>query len=106
MTDQHHFIVYHKLIGDTPDDAFTIQVTQKLKEQFGKNLASISFYKGFTSKEIITELEGIIPNVMIKQKGKPNKARQEIEKAEDFKKLNNSHQAVESNINQLEHHGL
>lgn len=106
VTNQDHFIVYHQLIGDTPDAAFTIEVTQKLKEQFGDHLSSLSFDKGFSSKEIIKELESSRPNVIIKQKGKPNKARQEIEKAEGFKKLNNSHQAVESNINQLEYHGL
>ena len=106
VSDQYHFIVYHKLIGDTPDAAFTIEIAQKLKKQFGANLASLSFDKGFSSKQIITELESIIPNAIIKQKGKPNKARQEIERTEDFKKANNSHQAVESNINQLEYHGL
>ena len=56
--------------------------------------------------DIITELELIIPNAIIKQKGKPTKARQDIEQAASFKKLNNSHQAVESNINQLQYHGL
>lgn len=106
VTDQHHFIVYHKLIGDIPDANFSLQVAQRLKEQFGDKLASLSFDKGFSSKEIITQLESIIPNAVIKQKGKPNKARQEIQNSKEFKQLNNSHQAIESNINQLEHHGL
>ena len=106
VTDQYHFIVHHKLIGDTPDAAFTIEIAEKLKEQFGDRLASLSFDKGFSSKEIIIALENIIPNAIIKQKGKPNKARQEIEHTQDFKKGTNSHHAVESNINQLEYHGL
>jgi IS5 family transposase len=79
VTAQYHFIIHHKLIGDTPDAAFTIEIAQKLKEKFGECLASLSFDKGFSSKEIITELESIIPNAIIKQKGKPHKARQEIE---------------------------
>jgi len=106
VTNQNHFIVLHQLISDTPDAAFTIQIAQNLKEQFGDTLASLSFDKGFSSKEIITELESIIPFTVIKQKGKPSKARQEIEHDQDFKKMNNRHQAVESNINQLEYHGL
>ena len=106
VTDQHHFIVYHQLISDTPDAAFTVQIAQKLKQQYEDNLGSLSFDKGFSSKEIITELESIIPNTIIKQKGKTNKARQEAERSQDFKKLNNSHKAIESNINQLEYHGL
>jgi IS5 family transposase len=100
VTDQYHFIVHHKLIGDTPNATFTIEIAQKLKEQFGDRLACFSFDKGCSSKEIITELESSIPNAIIKQKGKPNKARQ------DFKKETNSHHAVASNINQLEYHGL
>jgi transposase len=63
--------VYHKLIGDTPDAAFIIEIAQKLKEQFGDRLASLSFDKGFSSKEIITELESIIPNAITKQKAVP-----------------------------------
>tara|TARA_R110001606_G_scaffold249866_1_gene397793 strand:+ start:734 stop:1075 length:342 start_codon:yes stop_codon:yes gene_type:complete len=66
----------------------------------------LSFDKGFSSKEIIEQLKPIIPNVMVKTKGKPTKARLEIEQEAGFKKLYNSHQAIESNINQLEYHGL
>lgn len=106
VTDQHHFIVNHQLIGDTPDIAYTLEVSQKLKEQFGDCLFSLSFDKGFSSKEIIEQLQPIVANVMIKTKGKPTKARLEIEHDPEFKKLYNSHQAIESNINQLEYHGL
>jgi hypothetical protein len=66
----------------------------------------LSFDKGFSSIEIITELESSIPNAITKQKGKPNKARQEIEHTQDFKKGTNSRHALASNINQLEYHGL
>lgn len=106
VTDQYHFIVYHKLIEDTPDVEFTLEVSQKLKAQFGDSLFSLSFDKGFSSKEIIEDLQEIIPNVMIKTKGKPTKARLEIEQDPDFKKSYNQHQAIESNINQLEYNGL
>jgi len=106
VTDQNHFIVYHRLIGDTPDAVFTIELAKELKNKFANRLTSLSFDKGFSSKEIITELEGIIPKPILKQKGKPNKDRLEIQRSKDFKKLNNSHQAVESNINQLTYHGL
>jgi phenylpropionate dioxygenase-like ring-hydroxylating dioxygenase large terminal subunit len=71
VTDQYHFIVHHKLLRDTPEATFTIEISQKLKEQFGDRLACLSLHKGFCSKEIITELESIIPNAIIKQKDKP-----------------------------------
>ena len=106
VTDQYHFIVLDQIIADTPDAAFTIDIAERLKKQYGNRIASLSFDKGFSSKEIIKELELIIPNTMIKQKGKPTKERKEIEGTENFKTLNNQHNAVESNINQLTYHGL
>lgn len=106
VTDQHHFIVYHELIGDTPDIAFTLEVSQKLKKLFGTRLFSLSFDKGFSSKEIIEQIQPTIANVMIKTKGKPSKARLEIEQEPAFKKRYKTHQAIESNINQLQYHGL
>jgi hypothetical protein len=106
VTDQYHFIVLDQIIADTPDAAFTIDIAERLKKQYGNRIASLSFDKGFSSKEIIKELELIIPNTMIKQKGKPTKERKEIEGTDNFKTLNNQHNAVESNINQLTYHGL
>ncbi|NQX84665.1 MAG: hypothetical protein HRT67_01870 [Flavobacteriaceae bacterium] len=40
----------------------------------------------------------LFPKAILKQKGKPSKARLEIERDKDFKELNNAHQSVESNI--------
>ena len=65
VTDQNNFIVFHELIGDIPDKYFTIKVAQVLKDRYGQRLASLSFDKGFSSREIITELETIIPNAII-----------------------------------------
>jgi hypothetical protein len=106
VTDQHHFIVLDQIIADTPDAAFTIDIAERLKKQFGNRIASLSFDKGFSSKEIIKDIASIIPNTMIKQKGKPSKERKEIEGTKAFKNLNSEHNAVESNINQLTYHGL
>ena len=44
--------------------------------------------------------------MVIKAKVKPSKARLEIEQSDEFKYLQNKHQAIESNINQLTHNGL
>lgn len=106
VTDQNNFIVLNQIIADTPDAAFTLDIAKQLKNKFGNRITSLSFDKGFSSKEIIKDLESIIPNTVIKQKGKPNKERKEIEGTKNFKTLNNQHNAVESNINQLTYHGL
>ena len=106
VTDQHHFIVHHQLMGDISDMEITVELSKKLKNKFGDRLASLSLDKGFSSKENIEILTNTIPTVMLKQKGKPSKLRKQIEQSQEFKLLNNEHQAVESNINQLEYHGL
>lgn len=106
VTNQHHFIVHHKVMGELTDTEITSTLAQELKHIYGHRLTSLSLDKGFSSKDHIKTLESIIPQVMLKQKGKPTKIRKEIEQSKDFKALHNAHQAVESNINQLEHHGL
>jgi len=106
VTDQNHFIVHHQLIGSMPDIEMTIALTKKLKKQYGDSLSSISLDKGFSSNPIIEAVKPIHPNVIIKAKGKPTKARLEIEQSDAFKHLQNKHQAIESNINQLTYNGL
>ena len=106
VTDQNNFIVLHQIIADIPDAAFTKDIAECLKKKYGNRIGSLSFDKGFSSKEIIKSLATIIPNTIIKQKGKPSKERKEIESSKNFKTLNNAHNAIESNINQLSYHGL
>jgi hypothetical protein len=55
VTNQHHFIVLDQVISGTPDAAFTIDIAERLKKQFGDRIASLSFDKGFSSKEMIKE---------------------------------------------------
>ena len=106
VTDQNHFIVHHQLIGSNPDMEMTIALTKKLKKQYQDRLSSISLDKGFSSNAIIEAVKPIHPNVIIKAKGKPAKARLEIEQSDEFIHLQNKHQAIESNINQLTYNGL
>ncbi len=40
ITDQNHFIVYHRLTGDTPDAEFTVKTAKEVKKQFGNRLTS------------------------------------------------------------------
>lgn len=106
VTDQNHFIVHHQLIQSTPDMELTIALTNQLKKQYQDCISSISFDKGFSSKQIIEELQELHPHVIIKAKGNPSKTRLEIEQSDEFKHLQNKHQAIESNINQLTYNGL
>ena len=43
---------------------------------------------------------------VLPKRGKRNQAETEEERSKEFRRLKNKHSAIESNINQLEHHGL
>ena len=51
-------------------------------------------------------IQKIIPTVVMPNRGKRNQTEYDEEHKRQFKKLENAHSAVESNINQLEYHGL
>lgn len=104
-TDQHHFIVDHKVIQGQADSSLTIELADRLLAKFN-NLYSLSIDKGFYSKENKDLLSLEIPKVILPKKGKKNKKEQEEESDKEFKKLRHAHSAVEANINQLEHNGL
>ena len=49
---------------------------------------------------------GLVPMPVLPKRGKRNQAETEEERSKEFRRLKNKHSAIESNINQLEHHGL
>ena len=107
-TDQHQFIVDYKLMVDERDPAQVPSLIERLEKNLGnKTIDSISFDKGFYSKENLEALQGSkIKQIILPKKGKKNKEETAKEAATDFVKLRHKHSAVESNINMLEHHGL
>lgn len=70
------------------------------------NLKSISFDKGFSSREDRELLELYIPEVVMPGKGRRSQCDLQRESAPLWRKRKNAHSAVESDINCLEHHGL
>ena len=103
-TDQYHLIVDYQIMEHQTDNQVAIAVADRLLERY--NLASLSFDKGFWSKENKELLSLFIPQVVLPKKGKPNQTEQQTEAAPKFKRLRKAHSAVESNINELEHRGL
>jgi len=104
-TDQYHFILYHEIVPNKKDSAFTLDLADKLLSTYG-NIESMSLDKGFYSKENKELLSLVIPKVIMPKLGKLTLEQKQEESAKEFKKLKNKHSAVESNINQLEHNGL
>ena len=107
-SDQFQFIVYHKVIEDTPDVALSKETVINLFEKFPGLLYSISFDMGFSSKEAKTEIKasGKVEKLIMAKRGKRNQEEQEEEESKEFKKLKNKHSRIESDINRLEHNGL
>jgi IS5 family transposase len=105
-TDQFNFIIHHQVLENQVDVQVTQNIATTLVEKFPGLIDSLSFDKGFYSKQNKDFVEKIIPKTIMPKKGKRNKKETEEEHQEHFIKLRNAHSAVESNINQLEHNGL
>ena len=107
-TDQYQFIVDYKVMEGERDAAQIPTLIERLAKNLeGKQVASISFDKGFYSKENLSKLQQTgIEQIILPKKGKLNKAEKKMQSEKSYKTLRHHHSAVESNINMLEHHGL
>ena len=105
LQDQHQFILHHHVMEHETDDKVAVKMVKTGKDKFS-NLHSVSFDKGFHSKDNQEKLKDIIEVVALPRKGKLSQAAKEIERSEEFLKARKKHSAVESGINSLEVHGL
>ncbi len=103
-TDQFGLILHHKVWDNVNDSKMSLSIATPLVEAY--HLQSISFDKGFWNNENKEVLELYIPTVVMPKRGKRNIEQQQEESDEHYKELRNKHQAVESNINELEHRSL
>lgn len=103
-TDQHHLIVDWQIAENQTDNQLTIPIAKRVCKKY--NVKSLSVDRGFSDKSDKEELEQLIPQVIMPKKGKRNQEEKALEEAPAFKRLKNKHNAVESNINELEKRGL
>jgi hypothetical protein len=104
-TDQHHFILKHKVMVKQEDVDVAVELAEGLTKTW-PGISSLSMDRGFYSQTNKEALKELIPEVNLPKKGKRNRAEDEEESTKVFKKLRMGHSAVESNINQLESNGL
>lgn len=103
-TDQFHLIIDCKVMENEVDKSTVISLSDRILSRY--NVKSWSYDKGFYTKEN-KELAGLfIENLIMPKKGKLNKTEREEEQKPAFKKLRGKHNAIESNINELESKGL
>ena len=105
-SDQHGFILRSQVVEGVHDSGLVIALADDLLQKYKGRIVAMSFDKGFYSQENKALLSLEIPQVIMPKKGNKNAKEKEEESSKSFKKLRYAHSAVESNINQLEHHGL
>jgi transposase, IS5 family len=106
-TEQHGFIIDYKIMGSGSEHAEAVGVADRILAKFGEgSIASMSFDKGFSSREDLELIELYVPLVIMPKRGKKNEAEQAREKSPKWKRLRDKHSAVESDINCLEQHGM
>lgn len=103
-TDQNNLILDWQIAERESDHNLLIPIMDRLLNKH--KIKSVSFDKGFSSKEDKELLSLYIEEVIMPKRGKLNKQEKEEESTRRFKKLKNKHSAIESNINELEQRGL
>jgi IS5 family transposase len=105
-SDQHGFILHHKVVTQQTDDALTTRMVEGTLERYSAVFDSWSFDRGFYSADNVTHLKGLVAKLVMPKKGRLSAADKLVEHDKAFILLKNKHSAVESDINSLERHGL
>ena len=104
-TDQWHFIVDWQVANQQQDNQLLLPSIDRTINSYG-NLYSCSGDKGFFSKPDVELMELFDIKAIIPKKGKRSLADVQKESDPEFIKARRKHNAIESNINELEHRGL
>ena len=105
MTDQHGFILHHRVMQNETDDKVAVLMVVDTQKKY-PNLTECSFDKGYYSPKNIKALSKILDHLTMPKKGRLSAKDKEHEHSEYFVRSKMKHSAVESNINALEIHGL
>lgn len=106
-TDQDELILDYKVMDQLNDADEVIALADRLLGRYGSTaVASLSFDRGFSREEDRQLLELYIPEVIMPKRGKRNSQQQAREQQRRFAVLRRKHNAIESDIHALEHHGL
>ncbi len=103
--DRDQFILHHKIMWKETDERLTVPMVKEVKERF-PNLYSVSYDRGFYSKDNRDQLNELLDSHALPKKGKVSKNDREIQSEESYIYAKKKHSAVESAINALNVHGL
>jgi len=105
-TDQYGFCMYHHVCEHEQDVTLAVPSIEKIISYYHVKLGSVSFDRGFWSRENYNQLKEIVEKVVLPKKGRLNKEEYDREHDKTFVALRHQHSAVESDINSLDHNGL
>ena len=110
-TEQHGLIIDYKIIPNGGGESAEIEpLMERLNARYGKEkLSSLSTDCGFSCMAVRKKLQEAIGEgflAVMPKKGKPSEISRERENEKRWRKLQDKHSAVESDINALEHTGL
>ena len=104
IEDNNGFILNHKIMYNQTDEKIAVDFLKDTMNMF-PNINSISYDRGFWSKQNLDDLEKLGVDVGMPKKGKLNKKDVERQAKEGYKKAKAKHSAIESAINGIQHHG-
>jgi len=106
-TDQFHLIVDHQIGEHQTDSDAIVGILDRIHKKYA-NISSLSTDKGFSTKanKMLLGLAHPEMALVMPKKGKRNQQEEQQEKSKEFRKINNAHNAIESNINELENRGM
>ncbi len=105
IEDKDQFILHHKIMYKQTDDKVAVAMAEEAKQKF-PNLYSVSYDRGFYSKDNREQLSKALESVALPKKGKLSKSDKIIQRDENYLQAKDKHSAVESAINGLNRHGL
>lgn len=103
-TNQYGFLIDTKIMHNITDSETIKPLVERLLKKY--DIRNWSFDKGFFSTENKNFLKENNITPIMPKKGKRTEAENIEEKTPQFKRLKNCHNAIESNINELQHSGL
>ncbi len=103
-TNQNHQIIHYHIHTKEKDSEIVTIIAKEILEKI--KVAQWSFDKGYYSKSNKILLQKSVAELIMPKKGKRNKEEEKEETNKRYRKLRKQHNAIESNINELEHRGL
>jgi IS5 family transposase len=104
IDDQYGFILNHEIMYNQTDDKIAVKILEDTIEMF-PNINSVSFDRGFHSKENQESCKKLVDKLGMPKKGKLSKEAKKLENTDDFLDAREGHAGIESSINALQVHG-